>query len=297
MTARNAQQLLFSLALAALFGCGSSDSVVDDPCAGKSQEAGTREIVIQSGGRERRMVVEVPESAVQGEPAPLVVLFHGALATPEVILANTRFAEKGAEADFITVAGAGIENTWNGGGCCDPAAALGVDDVGFTRDMIETVSDELCIDPERVFATGFSNGGVMTYRLACEMADVFSATAPVASALLADCEPARPAPILIIQNVEDPIAPFPLGPAGFNRFQILHECSGTPVESQPAANATCETAQACTDEATTELCAIGGISHVWPGGATNPSGAYDATDQIWDFFAAQPPCESCGTRS
>jgi polyhydroxybutyrate depolymerase len=284
------------LALAAAsHGCGSSDGVGADSCAGKSRTAGRSEVVLSSGGRERRMIVDVPESAVRGEPAPLVVLFHGANGTAEVILATTGVPEKGTEVGYITVAGDGIEKTWNAGSCCNPAAALGIDDVGFTRDMVRAISDEFCIDPERVYATGFSNGAAMVFRLACEASDLFAAFAPVAGGLVVDCDPARVAPIHIIQNLDDPIVPFVVGEASFNRFQIENACSGEPVQSQPAPNTICETASACADDVTTRLCAVDGTSHVWPGGATDPADPYDATDAVWEFFEAQPPCTGCGT--
>jgi len=280
---------LVVLAACGAIGCGEGAQTGSDPCAGKSLSSGTREVVIESGGRERRFVLSVPESAVNGRPSPLVIAFHGVFSTPEAFLAVTGFEEKAAVGGFVVAAGAGIERSWNAGVCCEPAMSLGIDDVGFTRDMVAAVEDELCIDPERIFATGFSNGGAMTFRIACDAADLFAATSPLAAGIATSCAPVRAAPILIIQNVDDPVVPFVLGEVAFDQFTALNACSDARVTDEPASNTACEAAPECGRGTTTEICAVSGISHVWPGGATDPAGPFRATDAVWDFFAAEVP--------
>lgn len=273
-----------AIALLSFAACGDGSSSGADPCAGKSVATGTREITMESGGRTRRLVLSVPQSAVSGRPAPLVLGYHGVNSTPEAFLAVTDFEAKAASEGFIVAAGAGVDRSWNAGVCCDPAAALDIDDVGFSRDMVAAIEEEYCIDPNRVFATGFSNGGAMTFRLACQAADIFASSSPVAGGVASSCEPTRDRSVLIVQNVDDPVVPFVLGEVAFDQLTNLNGCSAERVTTNPASNTTCEAAPACGDGTTTELCAVSGISHVWPGGATDPNGPFRATDEIWEFF-------------
>jgi len=280
---------LVLLALAVvLAACGDEGSV--GACAGRTGVAGTRTITLESGGLERSFLLTVPDSALaSGEPVPLVVVYHGVFGTAEVIQAVTGFPEKAAAAGFITAAGNGVGESWNAGVCCSPASDEHVDDVGFTRDMVAAIESEYCIDPARVYTTGFSNGAAMVFRLACEAADLFAAFSPVAGSLaISPCMPAEPRPIEIINNVSDPVVPFLLGQISFNEFLGLDGCSPARESSQPAANASCEIAPECADGVTTSLCAVEGLNHQWPGGATNPLGPFRATDAVWEFFSAHP---------
>ncbi len=282
---RSPAALLLALALVA--GCG--DEGGGARCAERRGPAGLRRIELTSpDGRARSFLLEAPASALDGRPAPLVVLFHGVFADAETILAVTRFAEKARAEGFLLAAGDGVERSWNAGLCCDPAREQGVDDVGFARALVARVEEEYCVDPERVYATGFSNGAAMVFRLACEASDLFAAFAPVAGGLAVDCSPERSRPILVVNGREDPIVPFAVGEAGFGRFRILNGCSDDFATTAPAPTATCQTALGCRDEAATELCAIDGIGHMWPGGATDPGGAFDATAAVWDFLSGFP---------
>jgi polyhydroxybutyrate depolymerase len=71
------------------------------------------------------------------------------------------------------------DNSWNAGYCCDNAEAKKIDDVQFARDIIKYLETNACVDAKRIYASGGSNGGGMTYRMACEAADVIAAVAPV----------------------------------------------------------------------------------------------------------------------
>lgn len=289
MTRRIPVAAFYLLCASLLIACGDGSTLGDAACAGKSRATGVREVVLESGGRERRFVLVVPGSAVDGEPAPLVLGYHGVGSTPEAFLAVTRFADKAEEEGFVLAAGYGFERSWNAGVCCDPAAALDVDDVAFSRDMVAAISEQLCIDPDRVFVTGFSNGGAMTFRLACQADDLFAATAPVAAGVASSCQPEQPRSVLILQNVDDPVVPFVLGEVAFGQLAAANSCEGDRTTTEPASNTACEIAPTCGDGTTTQLCAVSGISHVWPGGATDPSGPYRATDRIWDFFSTEVP--------
>lgn len=255
-------------------------------CAGKNGPAGRREITITSGGLERTFVLDVPESALGDAPVPLVLVYHGVFSTGAEIEANTGFPDKAAADGFITAAGDGIGKSWNAGVCCQPAQGENVDDVGFTRDMVAAIESEYCVDSERVYATGFSNGSAMVFRLACEAADLFAAFAPVGGSLaLFPCEPSQPRPIQITNMISDPVVNYRLGEFSFGELLKLNACSDARDSVVLAPTASCSVAPDCADGSTTQFCSVSDLGHRWPGGATNPDGAFHATDAVWDFLS------------
>ncbi|MGH7788928.1 MAG: alpha/beta hydrolase family esterase [Candidatus Binatia bacterium] len=248
-------------------------------------------ITLDSGERERTALVTVPASVDPAQPVPLVLNFHGVNGTAAIIQVNTGLPAKAEQEGFITAAPQGIGNSWNAGVCCSEALALKIDDVGLTRDLIDRLVRDFPIDPTRIYATGFSNGGAMAYKLACDIPERFAAIAPVGGAVATfPCAAPAPVPLLVINNIDDPIVAFSLAAFSLNIWRPLNGCQNTPEVTQPAESTMCET-YPCTG-AFTQLCAVDGISHVWPGGLTNPDGLFDATDYIWDFFTQhQRPAE------
>jgi polyhydroxybutyrate depolymerase len=278
--------VLALVSLLALAACSDGNDGAA-ACAGKNGPAGRREITIASGGRERTFVLDVPDSALGGGPVPLVLVYHGVFSTGAEIEANTGFPDKAAAEGFITAAGDGIGKSWNAGVCCQPAQGENVDDVGFTRDMVATIASAYCIDSSRVYATGFSNGAAMVFRLACEAADLFAAFAPVGGSLaLFPCEPAQPRPIQITNMISDPVVNYRLGEFSFGELLKLNACSDARAPMQLAANASCEIAPECADGATTAFCSVSDLGHRWPGGTLDPDGPLFATDSTWDFLSA-----------
>ncbi|MEW6272827.1 MAG: PHB depolymerase family esterase, partial [Thermodesulfobacteriota bacterium] len=259
-------------------------------CGAATAAAGTRELTVASGGRERGFRLVVPESALGGVPVPLVVLFHGSNGDGAKQIAMSRFDRKAAAEGFVVAAGNGVDRSWNTGFCRDPggrACVTEVDDVAFARDLVAAAAREACIDPERVYATGFSKGAAMVLRLACEASDLFAAFAPVAGALTIPCAPERPRPILLVNALDDVAAPFALAEASFDRLALSNGCGETRETILASEGGTCEAAPDCRDGATTALCAVPG-HHRWPGGAADPAGTFDATDAVWRFFAEHP---------
>jgi len=167
---------------------GDEDAGLVVSCAGPFD--GERTLTHQ--GRTRRALVYVPASAA-GRAAPLVVSLHGFSSDPEEHRDTTHYRELAEARGFIVVFPAGVGRSWNGGACCGPANALGVDDVGFVRALIAQVSAEFCVDAQRVHVSGFSNGGFMAHRLACEAADLVASVGVVAGQMAApSCAPSRP---------------------------------------------------------------------------------------------------------
>jgi polyhydroxybutyrate depolymerase len=269
-------------------------------CAGKTGARGDRIVHVASQG-DRTARLHVPSTLDGSKPAMLVLNFHGILsnALQEELLTNMS-ASSDAHG-YIVAYPEGFGQSWNAGVCCGTALADSIDDVAFTRALLASLEADYCIDPKRVFATGMSNGGHFSYRLACEMSDVFGAVAPVGGVLLDHpCAPSRPIPILHFHGTADPIIAyggggpntgFPSVEQSVGAFEASYGCAGEArVTVSSNGDATCARAPGCS--ADVELCTIDGGGHTWPGGIPLPFGKtstdINATDTMIDFFEKHP---------
>ncbi|HJY87163.1 MAG TPA: hypothetical protein VKE24_10035, partial [Candidatus Acidoferrales bacterium] len=107
--------------------------------------------------------------------------------------------------------------TWNSGNCCGYAMENKVDDVAFIRALIDNLEHNYSVDPRRIFVTGISNGGMMSYRIGCELADQIAAIAPVEGAQNIDCWPSGPVSVILFHGSKDRLVPFR---GGSTPFQI-----------------------------------------------------------------------------
>jgi polyhydroxybutyrate depolymerase len=290
----------------ALAGCGpdSSPAAPSAPltaaATGASAVPGTTKArSIEVDGVVRTYLVHVPAN-LAGDPA-LVVMMHGAGGTGRSSEAGHGWDETADAAGFVVAYPDGLDRLWNAGDCCGRASRNGTDDVGFITALVLQLQDEFGVLPSRTFATGMSNGAMMTYRLACDT-DLFQAVAPVAGTVVTTCEHPHPVSLLAIHGTADQTVRLDgqIGAAGVTVqglpvaeavavFRTADRC-GTPVATT-AGPVTTQTA-ACPDDRTVTLISIAGAGHQWPGatsardGADTPSAALDATATIWEFFAA-----------
>lgn len=196
------------LTLLLLLGCARNGSQGTDV---SRLGAGDNEFSLRHDGRTRRYIVHVPPRA--SGALPVVIAYHGGGGDPGGF---QEYAGLDAIADaegFLVVYpyGTGVLPrrllTWNGGGCCGYAADNDIDDVGFTAALLDDLEDRARIDRTRVYATGHSNGAIMSYRLAAERPDLVAAIVPVAGAMSLEAfAPARPVAVLHIHSVDDPRA-------------------------------------------------------------------------------------------
>lgn len=179
---------------------------------------------IEAGGRERTFVVVTPEGAKRGERLPTVIALHGALMqgrSLQKILGMDDLVDRGR---FAVVYPDGIKRRWNDGRSFDQR---GPDDVRFIRRLAQHVVESGLADPRRLYLMGISNGGMLTYRIACELPGIFTAYAAVLanmSALVADnCERGKAAPMIIINSTDDRLMPYDGGEVGHfrNRGEVL----------------------------------------------------------------------------
>jgi len=128
---------------------------------------------IDVGGTTRSYLIHVPSSYKKDKPLPLVLIFHGGGSDPQGMVRYTRFDDLADVHGFITVYPEGTLKQWNDGRLMAPKS----DDVGFVRSIIEEVGRNYKLDKHRIYATGISNGGMMSQRLACELSGTLAAIA------------------------------------------------------------------------------------------------------------------------
>ena len=183
-----------------------------------------------------------------------------------------------------------------------------VDDVGFVRALIEELSTIISIDPDRIYATGFSNGSIMVYRLACELSDQIAAIGPVsATQILEDvqaCQPGRSVPVFHFHGTADRLNPYAGGAtqAGFQFVSVddaiqfwveKNECSDQ-VQRTEAGSIVHDLYAPCSQNSAVELYTILVGEHAWPGGEAvspqigEPTMEIFATSLMWEFFNAHP---------
>lgn len=154
------------------------------------------------GGRMREYLVVEPEHP-QGE-LPVYVVLHGRDMIPDTMLHITHLPDDTGPA--VLVFPLGWRRSWNAGGCCGYAHLEGVDDVSFIATVVDDVlASTPAADPDQVWLIGFSNGGRMAYRLACELPDVFAGFAAVEAVPVMHCPSLAPLDIEVIAQRHDPL--------------------------------------------------------------------------------------------
>ncbi|MCF7861010.1 poly(3-hydroxybutyrate) depolymerase [Candidatus Woesearchaeota archaeon] len=261
----------------------------------------------------RYYLLHVP-TTYDHEKLTLVLAFHGGMGDATIMSKYYGWKEKSDEEGFIVAFPNGASRlrtgklaTWNAGSCCGYAAESNSDDVGFVKKIIEDIKSRIEVD--KIFATGMSNGGMFSHRLACEMPDTFTAIGAVAGTNnFEDCDPKDKISIMLIHSLNDQHVLYNggCGPdcriVGETEFVSvpdtilgwikINNCSKTPNITSNDQNSYCETYTECTDGVKVKACTTKDGGHSWPGvdefpnllEKTEPSKAIIATDEIWAFF-------------
>lgn len=276
---------------------------------------------VEHDGLQRAFRVHVPQSWRPGTPMPLLVALHGGGGDMDWQADDSKYGLITASErhGFVVVFPNGYSRlpgghlaTWNAGHCCAAARDREIDDVGFIRAVVDDVEHEVDIDWTRVYATGMSNGGMMTYRLACEAADVFRAIAPVAGTdNTTRCTPSTPVAVAHFHARDDDHVLFD-GGAGANAFRdasavtdftsvyatiakwsSLDGCSAPPRQVLAVPGASCELRDRCNGGTKVQLCVTDTGGHSWPDGHKDrgepASQAISANEVMWRFFESLPP--------
>lgn len=222
-------------------------------------------------GRPRSFSVLVP--AGLPTPAPLVLGLHGLYQTREGTDAQMSLLREAVTRRFIAVYPAGTDASWNAGRCCGRAAATRVDDVAALERVVAAVHGAHPVDPARTYAVGYSNGGMMAYKAACESPRLLAAIAVVAGAYVtaSTCTPTQPIPTLVVHGARDGVVPY----AGTRSSAFLR--TSLPSVAQSVAVVKRVNAPAGVP---TRLDVLPRGGHGWP---TLAKDRYDATRAALDF--------------
>jgi len=290
-----------------------------------ASSAAEQTITFQHGGMQRSFILFIPNSINTNLNSPVVFNFHGGGGRAEGYRAYTKMDATAEKYKFIVVYPDGTGRyknrllTWNAGSCCAYANKNNIDDVGFVRKIIEHLPKYVKIDKSRIYATGFSNGGMMSYRLALELSDKIAAVASVAGNMhVEEFNARRPIPVMHIHSVDDPRALYHggLGPTfPLTNYRVEHrdvqevmdlwsENNGCQKGPYLYKNLEFKTEQgiqraekwaytACSRRARVVHWKLSEVGHVWPGGKQDvmtdllgPSTLLiNANEIIWKFFS------------
>ena len=278
----------------------------------------TLEILVD--GLLRTARIHVPDDAGTAASYPLVLAFHGSAWNGAIMEETTGLSDLADREQFVVVypdgTGPSDVRSWNAGFCCSFALERDVDDLAFVDALIDRLIADHSIDPTRVYATGFSNGGMFAYRLAIERPERFAALAVVAGAMYpSQRPPGAPMPILVIHGTDDAVVPYVGGwgalralsgktePAlgaveAVRRWIENNGCPGTPKSVESLRTTRIETYAPCRNGAEVVFITVLDGTHRWPVIEENRSdflltddafdlyaGLTDADEQIpWDLF-------------
>jgi polyhydroxybutyrate depolymerase len=264
-----------------------------------------------SSGQEREYLLYVPPGYDPQTPVPLVISIHGFSDWPAHHMGMTGWNDLADEEGFLVVYPAGVDfpRRWRASGRSDETGDAMVD-VRFISDLIDELEQDYAIDPTRIYVNGMSNGGGMTYLLACELSERIAAVGSVSGAYLyplEDCLPERPVPLIAFHGMADPIVPFEGGPSRsfelpfpnifdwITTYAQKNGCDPVP-EALPTQDFIGGLRYGdCHAGADVVLYTIANGGHTWPGGEPLPvwltgptSMDLNATRLMWAFFMAHP---------
>jgi polyhydroxybutyrate depolymerase len=269
---------------------------------------------IQVDGRTRTYFVHTPPAYDAKTPLPMVIVIHGGGGNAESAEKMSRMSLQADQKNFLVAYPNGTGRfedhllTWNTGNCCAYALKNNVDDVAFFRALIAKLERDYSVDPNRLFVTGMSNGGMMTYLAACNLADKIAAIAPVAGAQNFDCHPSQPVSVIAFHGTADENVPFNGGsgsksiggprddrPVSYaiNFWTKQDGCAAAPQHTESGTLRT-DLYAPCQSGTAVELNAIEGQGHAWPGGdrglriLDQPDQTISATNLMWAFFEQHP---------
>ena len=245
-------------------------------CSGKTAKVGDKQnMSVNVDGKNRTFIMHIPSAYKGDKPVPLVIDYHPIGGSGNGEYGSSPYKNKTDPEGVITLypdgtgKPGGMGNGWNVGPCCSND-----DDVKFSYAMIDKLKEIACIDPQRIYATGFSMGGGMSNHVACMMSDVFAAVAPAAMDLnktnSAQCKMSRPISVINFRGTNDGICRYGGGDSGFNdglnflgaegTFKFWAEkngCTGSPSKNKDG----CDEYSNCKDGTKVVLCTKQGGGH------------------------------------
>lgn len=324
----------FSAPAAQAAGCGTALS------------SGRHDLTIMSGGVEREAVYYVPSSYDGKRKLPLVFDFHGSNSHPDGQLNRSHWDEVAEREGFMVMALQGSldgsfegSHAWNVPGV-NPLPGVstdnGLDEPRFIKDAVQHAKDNFCVDPARVYATGYSGGGRMLSQFICNGNPEFAAAGFVMGLRAGypeqedgvwrpradSCKPSKPISIIAFSGLKDDVNPFSGGgkpywqyggKVALGRWAELNGCNMKPMTSE-GDKLSVSTYSACRNEASVTSYVIADAGHAWPSQRVRfqlastgdePMREVDTTGRMWEFFrssgggllAGAPAKADCPTAS
>lgn len=239
------------------------DTVATECLASANVAPGTTMNLMLNG---RNYTLHIGKAVKVGTAAPLVMSLHGLSMTPASMESMARWHPLSDTEGFIVAgpAGVGSSNGWD---------LTGTKDFDLMKAVIDDVNKKACVDRKRVYSTGFSHGGFMSFANACKLPEVFAAVAPHSGAGTCRSALVRPMPIFTWHGDADPIVSYSSGKSSHDSWVMRDKC-GEPTDFMIGSNK-CQEWKGCTDDVPVKMCTIPGGGHMW---------SRDATRAIWDFF-------------
>lgn len=295
-------------------------------CVRQNQDPGTDlDFSLDIDERTRTWILHVPPIIDADEPLPLLVVLHGTYGTGgkmQRALGFDAYADQRrfyvAYPDAYQIPGERDTARWNDGRGTLESSLQEIDDVQFIVEMITEIGNHVDLDASRIYVTGASNGGMMTYRLGCETSGVFAGIAPVIAnipePIFDACDPQAPLAFLSINGNLDPFIPIDGGEVCENvrfgceggwvvsqvqsvaKFVERNGCAPDPLieivpgSEQDGTSVELQTFSTCQSEARVLAYIVQGGGHTWPPlpAQIQASGTgtknLDATRVIVDFF-------------
>ncbi|HTF27387.1 MAG TPA: PHB depolymerase family esterase [Flavitalea sp.] len=265
---------------------------------------------INIDGISRSYLLNLPPDYYESDQFSLVIAMHGGGGHAEQFEASSGLTGKANSAKFIVVYPDGVPGplkiqTWNAGGCCGFAMETKIDDIKFISQLIDKLVAEYKINPKKIYATGHSNGGMMSYRLACELSGKIAAIAPNSSTMVvsAPCNPSRPVPVLHMHSEKDTNVPYKGGygtgisnsyspplDSVLNVWSMIDACGNPAQTITQSSGYTFKKWSGCLNNTSINYYLTTDGGHAWPGGSPGslmgdtPSKSINANDLLWDFF-------------
>jgi poly(3-hydroxybutyrate) depolymerase len=238
---------------------------------------------IQVGGETRTFIVHAPTGL--SNPS-LVISMHGASGTGSQQQSMSGFDKIADREKFVVVYPDGISNRWD---------ITGTKDVNFILAIIDTMAARYQIDRNRVYATGFSMGGMLSYKLACTVADKIAAIGPASGYMMGGgggCSPSRPMPIMHIHGSADDVVDFSglasyiTGWVGKNGCPTAAQITKPYPESKSNSKVTKEYYGPCKEGSEIVVLTVEGMGHAYPGSFGSQD--INASEEFWAFFKTHP---------
>jgi polyhydroxybutyrate depolymerase len=286
--------VFFALLVATVVAFADHDSVT---------AKNSREFKIKIGAIDRTYLLHVPPQAAPPLGYPLVFLLHGGGAGATGADSVSHLSVIADRENFLLVMPQGFGKvladktlgTWNAGNCCGAAMEQNIDDVKFISMLIDKLESDFNVNHKQVYVSGISNGGMMAYRLACELSDKIAAISAVAAVgMFKQCDLKNPVPTIHFHGTADTCVPYAGGPGGgclekvvgrlghrpfpeahwtspsvvkfIGEWREKNQLPGGSKTSLDKGNAHCETFGPDKKNTEVTFCTLKNGGHTWPGG-------------------------------